>query len=38
LVDRWMPDAASDVAYKELCHHMLKLTGVDVEKQWNKYH
>jgi hypothetical protein len=34
LVDRWMPQPD----YIELCRHMLKLTGLDVDKQWDNYH
>jgi hypothetical protein len=34
LVDRWWAKGA----YKELCRHMLDLTGLDVQQTWNSYH
>jgi hypothetical protein len=34
LVDRWMPEPA----YEELCRHMLDLTGLDVQRNWDRYH
>ncbi len=34
LVDRWMPEPA----YEELCRHMLDLTGLDVQRNWGRYH
>ncbi len=34
VVDRQMPDPA----YNKLCRHMLDLTGLDVQKAWNRYH
>jgi hypothetical protein len=34
VVDRQIPEPA----YKELCRHMLELTGLDVQAQWARYH
>jgi hypothetical protein len=34
VVDRWDPDPI----YKELCHYMLGLTGIEMSEQWHAYH
>jgi hypothetical protein len=34
VVDRWDPDPI----YKELCRHMLGLTGIEISEQWKEYH
>ena len=34
VVERWMPDPA----YARLCRYMLDLTGMNVEKAWDRYH
>jgi hypothetical protein len=34
VLDRWDPDPV----YAELCHHMLRLTGIEMSEQWNGYH